>query len=116
MGSFRRSALFHDELWRAQDLNHHFEEQRSHMTYADSTRLPMFQERLSIVQQLPPLSQEVIPTPLATAQHQFTSTLLTITLPILTQPPPLPQAPIGVRLLVQANPNLMNRSSFKACE
>ena len=41
IGSYRRTAEFHNGAWQGHDLTHHFEDHRSHLRYGEPNRPPM---------------------------------------------------------------------------
>ena len=45
IGSFRRTAELSNGAWHGHDLTHHFDDHRSHLTYAEPARPPMEQQR-----------------------------------------------------------------------
>ena len=40
IGSYRRTAEFHNGAWRGHDLAHHFDDHRSHLRYGEPNTLP----------------------------------------------------------------------------
>ena len=119
IGSYRRTAEFHNGAWQGHDLTHHFDDHRSHLGYGEPNRLPMEQQRRpqTNLTQAPAISSTTAPESARDCQstqppptQQFTCLLPTVPPPILTLPPS--SAPISVRRLEENN-KLMLPSSFR---
>ena len=119
IGSYRRTAEFHNGAWQGHDLTHHFDDYRSHLRYGEPNRPPMEQQqRLQTnLTQAPAISSITAPESAHDCQstqppptQQFTCLLPTVPPPILTLPPP--SAPISV-IRLEENNKLMLPSSFR---
>ena len=119
IGSYRRTAEFHNGAWQGHDLTHHFDDHRSHLRYGEPNRPPMEQQRRlqTNLTQAPAISSITAPESARDCQstqppptQQFTCLLPTVPPPILTLPPS--SAPISVRRL-EENHKLMLPSSFR---
>ena len=119
IGSYRRTAEFHNGAWQGHDLTHHFDDHRSHLRYGEPNRPPMEQQRRlqTNLTQASAISSTTAPESARDYQsmqpsptQQFTCLLPTVPPPILTLPPS--SAPISVRRLEENN-KLMLPSSFR---
>ena len=119
IGSYRRTAEFHNGASRGHDITHPFDDHRSHLRYGEPNRPPMEQQRRlqTNLTQAPAISSITAPESARDCQstqpqptQQFTCLLPTVPPPILTLPPS--SAPISVRRLEENN-KLMLPSSFR---
>ena len=123
VGTFRRTATFHDGAWKGHDLTHPFDDHRSHITYGEPGRAPMTQE-VSVLMTQQPAQPSPLPPP-STSSHgllptppQPPLTLQQVTCMLPVKPPeiptpPLPQSSTVVRHLTRPSPTLMLPSSFQ---